>query len=1531
MGSPYYNPEEYGTPIEALDEGVSIANRSKSFNFTGAGVTASAAGDAITVNIAGAPAQYWDRNAGVLTPTTTTDTVRATDILQVDDSVISSKVKAAPSVANTLVNPGFETWNYTESADNWSTLFPGYDPTKTADSHSGNWAALTHGGGDLSGFSAGVQAFVGLTPGDDYQLDYWAKGAGKTVTYAYLQGQNTFWNFTAGTWDDIAPNFLVDGGLEIWTNPTTLTNWTFFAAGMGSPTLDQEAGVVYSGTFSAKITPDAGTMGGIQQAAAGVGNPGDYIQVSGYSYGLADSTGTILLLNGAGNEIFNFMSSTWEAYAGGPPGPNQASTFQIVNSTWTQFSTSFNVATDQGATVILLSSDTTVTYLDDIVLNINATPGPDYLHTDNLTANYAQYTSPAFQVLVPASGEFSLIIGSVDDGAYLDDVTLTHLGSDVIVNGGFENWTTTYTSPGTWTSGDFNGSSGTVSRETGTVHGGSVSIKLTNDALNAKYVGQLISGLTLSDSYQYKAWTIQGTAGDFVTFSILNDVPASATQVWDFTSSTWVAFTSFGAWSANWDFNVTTGAAWANTTIQGMGGQPTVPASNKLYPMFRVITNGGVAYFDDMELNGNVSGTAILAFDLVDQSNYNYLTSADTVFSVATDDGIGNTKTYWSQTGDGHIFSGFSPLTFNVAVAATNLSGTNTGDQNDHGTLTGLSDLDHPASAIINTPAGNIAATDVQSALNELDTEKAPIDSPVFTTQITTPIVYGSVASGGDLTLYSTSHATKGKIKFGTSAYDEVNNRLGIGTDAPAHKLDVQGSVAGTTGLWSRIKNTDASGYALIGAMNSADDYALFTCYGASYSVPFYAAAGAVATKNNLILATNGAVSSGGTGKMYFMTGGYDATITTRGNISAAGNWYLGLGTTDASAKLHVVSAAADGASAVAAIIDTSTTWSTAGAKLLSVRNNTSEKAYIDKDGIFTGYGLTLGAGKIAIGQATATYDIDILRSSGNAKIMTKATTATAYAQNLIYAGTNGIALAAFGSSFAAAGVYAANTVAFQSAAPAFNIVNEYATGYIAMVTGGLLTTNEIARFSTTGLSVGTTSSSAWLHSVSKTADGASAVAAIIDTSTAWSNASAKLLSVRNNTAEKAYIDYAGIVSAAGLALGTGNITMSGSIGVTGTRITKGWFTDLEVTNAIAGSITGNAATLTVADEAADTTCFVGFYTAASGSLAGKTNTNLTFNASTGVFTSASAVLTTADINGGTLDGVTIGGASAAAATVTTLTIGGDITTAAARDWDLVDNNASALSFDATGKAGILEIVTTDSAEGVKMSGTLSVGTAADNTFITAKILSSTGITGYGLSANIGTAGEAVSTEDGLSGVGIFGIAKNSANYASFGVYGIGYAGASGNTAAAYGGYFYSQSTHVAGDNVGVYASAVNGANNYSFYGAAGRFYNAGNTKLMATDLNAATLTLTAAHHVIQCRYTSTGTCTITLPAISAMGRGTEYIIIDSGYNAGTNNITIARNGADKITNLSADYVLNTNGSTVRLVANTDTANWEII
>lgn len=55
--------------------------------------------------------------------------------------------------------------------------------------------------------------------------------------------------------------------------------------------------------------------------------------------------------------------------------------------------------------------------------------------------------------------------------------------------------------------------------------------------------------------------------------------------------------------------------------------------------------------------------------------------------------------------------------------------------------------------------------------------------------------IFGSAASGGDLTLGSTSHATKGKLLLGAagnSVYDEVNDQLGLGQATPAARLHVE-------------------------------------------------------------------------------------------------------------------------------------------------------------------------------------------------------------------------------------------------------------------------------------------------------------------------------------------------------------------------------------------------------------------------------------------------------------------------------------------------------------------------------------------------------------------------------------------------------------------------------------------------------------------------------------------------------------------------------------------------------------------
>ena len=87
----------------------------------------------------------------------------------------------------------------------------------------------------------------------------------------------------------------------------------------------------------------------------------------------------------------------------------------------------------------------------------------------------------------------------------------------------------------------------------------------------------------------------------------------------------------------------------------------------------------------------------------------------------------------------------------------------------------------------------------------------------------------------------------------------------------------------------------------------------------------------------------------------------------------------------------------------------------------------------------------------------------------------------------------------------------------------------------------------------------------------------------------------------------------------------------------------------------------------------------------------------------------------TGSYQGGTIDNTIIGGTTAAAGTFTSivgtsLDLNGDMDLSTqATDIDLVDNNASALSFDAAGQAGILEIDTQDGSEKVKMAKGLDV------------------------------------------------------------------------------------------------------------------------------------------------------------------------------------------------------------------------------
>lgn len=169
--------------------------------------------------------------------------------------------------------------------------------------------------------------------------------------------------------------------------------------------------------------------------------------------------------------------------------------------------------------------------------------------------------------------------------------------------------------------------------------------------------------------------------------------------------------------------------------------------------------------------------------------------------------------------------------------------------------------------------------------------------------------VIGGTASGNNLTLSSTSNATKGKIIFGTSAYDEVNNRLGVGTTSPVASLDV---ISPSGGAGTGIRLIQATNNVIQPYSYTSIDFTVpttgligqFFATASNYSNPNVNLAansiGLLAYHTNAQLLL-GAVGSNG--YISFDTGGYGYS-NERMRILANGN--VGIGTNAPSAKLEV-------------------------------------------------------------------------------------------------------------------------------------------------------------------------------------------------------------------------------------------------------------------------------------------------------------------------------------------------------------------------------------------------------------------------------------------------------------------------------------------------------------------------------------------------------------------------------------------------------------------------------------------------
>ncbi|MFA6973900.1 MAG: hypothetical protein WC238_04165 [Parcubacteria group bacterium] len=270
----------------------------------------------------------------------------------------------------------------------------------------------------------------------------------------------------------------------------------------------------------------------------------------------------------------------------------------------------------------------------------------------------------------------------------------------------------------------------------------------------------------------------------------------------------------------------------------------------------------------------------------------NYLTDMEFTISTGTGAPYINTNLKWSLT---QIEYHASRMTLAQSGLLTSVGGF----------LGGNMTIGAGANFALDTATGTRIGTGTTQKLGFWNA--TPIVQPANTTAIDTLLVNaglraaggianfdtavtGSIASGGNLTLQSTSHATKGKILFGTSAYDEVNNRLGIGTVAPGGKVEVAQE---TTFSYPTLGTTKGAIH-ISPVMGTNDNTTALTFGGMSNSVVNSGQAG-------IYVQSSGVYGT----KMHFATTNIFATGSqSRMMIDPTGN--VGIGTTTPGVKLDV-------------------------------------------------------------------------------------------------------------------------------------------------------------------------------------------------------------------------------------------------------------------------------------------------------------------------------------------------------------------------------------------------------------------------------------------------------------------------------------------------------------------------------------------------------------------------------------------------------------------------------------------------
>lgn len=101
--------------------------------------------------------------------------------------------------------------------------------------------------------------------------------------------------------------------------------------------------------------------------------------------------------------------------------------------------------------------------------------------------------------------------------------------------------------------------------------------------------------------------------------------------------------------------------------------------------------------------------------------------------------------------------------------------------------------------------------------------------------------------------------------------------------------------------------------------------------------------------------------------------------------------------------------------------------------------------------------------------------------------------------------------------------------------------------------------------------------------------------------------------------------------------------------------------------------------------------------------------------------------------------------------------------------------------------------------------------------------------------------------------------------------------------------------------------------------------------KLPSTVVNTATYNIVGNEPYISVTRTATGTCTLTLPVITAAMDGNIIPIADDGYNASVNDLRVLRGGTNTIEDGATEYLFTNDAQVTSFKANFTTGNWKAV